>query len=357
MEHGVVEQFIVDAKADLGDFVRESGVVLYSSPKTLKPGDAYLLGVNPGADPDGLDDANIEAHLEKLRSTDINRYLDGEWDRGRIGQDKFQRRVVWLLRNLGYDPREVCASNLIFSRSHQQKGSGYPATADRCWPVHERILRLVQPRLIICVGNLPFGYIMKHSRSEGLMEKLPSGHGSWRCQGARVHIEDRLVDVVSVPHLNRYKIIDKGDVADWIRWKLAPRPQVETDTLPKGNRVLNTVKTQSVVAPVAPRSAGPTPKVEQEYQVPWDGIAGYILLTGAPFSARGARGRAWDTLRTRNGFPVRDWIPIAKKVGNAGCGRGDLEILCMERRATVIVDSSGRQVYPPTDAPRYHKRP
>ena len=95
MEHGVVEQFVADAKADLGDFVRESGLVLSSSPKTLKPGVAYLVGINPGADPDGLDDPDIEAHLDKLASTYMNRYLDGEWDRGRIGQDKFQLRVVW----------------------------------------------------------------------------------------------------------------------------------------------------------------------------------------------------------------------------------------------------------------------
>jgi hypothetical protein len=43
-----IEDFVVGAKADLGDFVRETGLVLYSFSKTLRPGEAYLLGVNPG---------------------------------------------------------------------------------------------------------------------------------------------------------------------------------------------------------------------------------------------------------------------------------------------------------------------
>ena len=80
-----IEDYVAGAKADLGDFVRESGVVLYSSPKTLKPGEVYLLGLNPGPASD-CDDRDIEAHLNKLPSTDINSYLDAEWDRGKPGR-------------------------------------------------------------------------------------------------------------------------------------------------------------------------------------------------------------------------------------------------------------------------------
>lgn len=361
MEHSVVEQFIADAKADLGEFVRESGSVLYSSPKTLKPGDVYLLGINPGADPDGLDDPNIEDHLDKLPSTDMNSYLDGEWDRGRIGQDPFQVRVVWLLQSLGYDPREVCASNLIFSRSHGQGGSGYPATADRCWPVHQRIFRIVQPKLVICLGNLPFDYITGRSGYNGLHEEVPSGHGDWQCRAQRVNIEGRLTDVVSVPHLSRYNVIGNPAVAKWIKTKLQVPPVASrnAEPVPPQTRSTTVQPPKSLAAAqIVSRPVAPTPKAEQGYQIPWDGISGHIVLTGAYFSARGARGRAWETLRTRNWIPVRDWILTAKKTGNEGCGRGDLDILCSDKwRAVVIVDAAGKQLHPPTTGPVYHKRP
>jgi hypothetical protein len=351
-----IEEFIAGAKADLGDFVRESGVILYSSPKTLKVGNVYLLGINPGADPDGLDDPDIETHLDKLASSDTNRYIDGEWDRGRIGTDPFQLRVVWLLRSLGLDPRDVCSSNLIFRRSDGQGTSGYPETAYRCWPVHQRILSIVQPKMIICLGNLPFDYVTSRGSSESPQaEEFPSGHGSWQCRSARVHLESRSIDIVRLPHLRRYRVIGKQPVVDWMRKKLLFPPPLDTHqihAIQHSSSILSPAQTSSPVSsPTVPGNA------DHRYQAPWNGIDGYIVLTGEPFSARGARGRAWDTLRSRNWIAVRDWIPIAKRAGNTGCGRGDLEILCNDRRATVIVDSMGKQMYPATTAPRKWERP
>ena len=126
------EPFALEAQSLLGDFVRQSGCILYSSATTLRPGAVYLIGLNPGVDPDGLDDPDIQAHIKNLPSKGSNSYIDAEWDRGRPGQDKFQRRVVWLLQSLGYNPREVCASNLIFRRSSGEADCGYPETAHRC---------------------------------------------------------------------------------------------------------------------------------------------------------------------------------------------------------------------------------
>jgi hypothetical protein len=222
-----IEQFIAGAKADLGDFVHESGVVLYSSASTLRAGDIYLLGINPGLDRAGKDGPDIKAHLDKFASQNTNSYLDSEWRPGRIGQHPFQLRVVWLLRSLGFDPREVCACNLIFRRSHGEHDCGYPATADSCWPVHQRILRIVQPKLIICVGRLPFDYIIARAGYRCAPREFPSGHGDWQCRAAQVQVEGHLTEVVYLPHFGRYNIVGKQDVVAWIREKLTVPPCME----------------------------------------------------------------------------------------------------------------------------------
>jgi hypothetical protein len=342
-----IEEFIAGVKEDLGDFVHESGVVLYSSPRTLKPGEAYLLGINPGSDPDALDDPDIGAHLNGLPATDKNSYLDAEWDRGRPGQDKFQRRVVWLLWGLGLDPREVCSSNLIFKRSSGQNDSGYPETAHRCWPVHQRILRAVQPKLIICLGNVPFEYICSRGRHEGAPDEFPSGHGSWRCRALRVQLEGRPVEVVSLPHFSHYDVIGKNQVVEWIRtrWSAATRGDLSacSNAANGSSSVEMSIKPQTDSA----NANQTTTYARKSTQIPLDG---FIVLTGKEFSANGARGRAWNTLHNNGGIRVRDWIPIAKKAGNPGCGIGDLIILCNERRACVIVDSTGKQIYPAPNA-------
>jgi hypothetical protein len=340
------EQFALEAQSLLGDFVRQSGCILYSSATTLRPGAVYLIGLNPGLDPDGLDDPDIQAHIKNLPSKASNSYIDAEWDRGRPGQDKFQRRVVWLLQSLGYNPREVCASNLIFRRSSGEADCGYPETAHRCWPVHRLILRTVRPRLILCLGNRPYEYLVQQADSVATGESFPSGHGDWTCQALRLCIEGQPTTVVRLPHFSRYDIIGKRAVIEWIA-KLSL--SASAASLPKPLRGSE---------PQVPRVSSPLvpPRVQgDQFAISWDGETGYIVLTGVPFSAGGARGRAWATLPGRNGVPVRDWIPLAKRVGNSGCGKGDLKLLC-DRRAVVIVDRSGLQIHPPTSTPKYWKR-
>ena len=56
---------------------------------------------------------------------------------------------------LGLDPRSVAASNLILVRSRDAAGSRFGQFAELCWPVHQEILRLIRPRLVIAYGNPP----------------------------------------------------------------------------------------------------------------------------------------------------------------------------------------------------------
>ena len=131
-----------------------TGKVLYSGINTLKKGPVYFLGFNPGGDP-AKETMTLAEHVTQSPS-DWNEYLDAKWGAPGggwrpPGQAPLQRRVQWLLNQLGLQTREVCASNLIFNRSiDQARLNDWSGVADRRWPIHDWIIKLVQPHAILC---------------------------------------------------------------------------------------------------------------------------------------------------------------------------------------------------------------
>lgn len=208
------------ARRELASIANCSGGILYSSAETLQRGTVYLLGLNPGGDPKKLcgEDNTIGHSIETLPDCKDNAYLDENWtDRGAgKGKSPLQRRVCWLLTQLGLNPRDVCASNLIFVRSSRAGGSGYPETATLCWPVHERILRIVQPKLILTFGNSaisPFRFLQDHYQVTD-PKRFSSGHGNWQCYGFSTPDG---VKVIGLPHLSRYAIDKHHEVVEWMK--------------------------------------------------------------------------------------------------------------------------------------------
>ena len=175
----------------------------------------YLLGHNPGDDPATHGDT-IRASLENLPTKTRNDYIDENWGNRPAGTRPLQRRVQWLLKSLGLEPRAVAASNLLFPRSISAAGSGFDTYADICWPVHEAILEVVKPQVIIAFGNSgdsPYTYLRR--RFGGPSEhKFPSGHGTWEC---RAFESVSRIRIVGLPHLSRYDITSHPDVVDEIK--------------------------------------------------------------------------------------------------------------------------------------------
>jgi hypothetical protein len=205
------------AKNALRDLLEQPGEILYSSHETIKPGLVYLLGLNPGGE-GGLP---LIKSVDQLLKRNTNAYLDECWEnlRGswKAGEAPLQRRVVWLLENLGLCPREVCASNLIFVQSRDARGVSFEL-AKKCWPVHEAIIDIVKPRLIIAFGNScasPYFYL--HDMLNGKQTYAPSGHGNWLLKGFHTNIAGQGVFVAGLPHLSRYSPIGKPHVVEWLK--------------------------------------------------------------------------------------------------------------------------------------------
>ena len=210
------------AHQQLSPMLHLSGEVLYSAASTLRPGEVYLLGHNPGGDARNPNLPTVGGSLDELPTKTINSYLDTLWGGRWEGQAPLQRRVIWLLERLGLDPREVAASNLIFPRSRDAAGSEFHKFATMCWPVHEQILGIVRPQLVIVYGNSgqsPYRFLFKQFAA-GTDKCYPSGHGDWVC---RTFVAPGRFRVVGVPHMSRYDISAHNAVATWI--KRLPRPR------------------------------------------------------------------------------------------------------------------------------------
>ena len=219
----MIERFIQKAIKILPDeILNGSGSVIYSSAETLRPGKYYILGFNPGVDATE-NKSNVKDSLNNLPTRKENAYLDEDWGskkrKYRCGNHPLQRHLTEVMNTIGEDLRDVCASNLIFLRSPDQYGVKYPTSAKACWRVHEMILEIVQPRIILAFGNgqrSPYDFL-QHEYNNYEKGEIDSKHGSWECRFFKTKIQDREVLVIGLPHLSRYSIKNKGTVVKWIK--------------------------------------------------------------------------------------------------------------------------------------------
>jgi hypothetical protein len=99
----IVHQFANFAREHLRDILWDSGEVLYSAASTLRPGEVYLLGHNPGGDLSDPTLPRVGWSLDELPKKESNSYFVS-WNGREAGEAPLQRRVRWLLEGLGLDP-------------------------------------------------------------------------------------------------------------------------------------------------------------------------------------------------------------------------------------------------------------
>ena len=218
--------FIAEARRLLSPIVGKSGGVLYSSFSTLVPGRFYIIGLNPGgAD---LTGETIGHSLDNLRRYNHNAYLDEDWSSGTRhylpGGHPLQRHIVSLMQQLGEDTRHVCASNLIFTRSPNQYAADFPESGHICWPVHQLLLNIVKPDVIIAFGNgaiSPYAFLAaKHLETQGTWpaEYMHAAeYRKWQCKAFLGSFDIHDILVIGLPHLSRYTIEGRPAVLNWIK--------------------------------------------------------------------------------------------------------------------------------------------
>ncbi len=223
----MIDQF--KARYHLSRTLGERGAILYSSFLTLSPRRFYILGLNPGGTPGSGD--TIAQRLNGLSRHKGNAHIDEDWRFDSrhygIGEHPLQRHLRMLMQELGEDLRHVWASNLIFARSPDQYSADYPERRHLCWPVHQMIMNIVRPNVIIAFGNgnvLPYAFLaLKYQETLGEEPeetRFAAQHGPWQCRSLQTWIESRPTLVIGLPHLSRYTIEGKPAGLDWIKEKI-----------------------------------------------------------------------------------------------------------------------------------------
>lgn len=152
----MIEEFAGLIPAEL---MQVSGSVFYSGRQAFSTHcPVYILGKNPGGDPDARPDETVAAHTDFVlhRAPPVwSAYCDEMWLGRPAGEAPLQVALRKLFSALQVDPRNTPASNLVFERSRQSAQLGVAreeALAEMCWPFHAAIISRLQPQTIICFG-------------------------------------------------------------------------------------------------------------------------------------------------------------------------------------------------------------
>jgi hypothetical protein len=201
-----VEQIRQIAEKMDGDVLDRKGWILYSSYATLVRGEYYFLGVNPAGSEETVQ-YSLDGLTGYTEEAGKSQFLDVSWSDKTESKERrpLQERFRFLFEDeLGLDPHTVCASNLIFKSCKKEKDSGGWKMADKCWTVHEAIIReIVRPRVIITHGSLPFNFISTKLGGKPLGEPRECKHAKWKWRCSRLETRQKLV---GLPHLSIYAI-------------------------------------------------------------------------------------------------------------------------------------------------------
>ncbi len=207
-----LKSFVLNQK----ELLDKPGKLLYSSGSTLRPYPIYFLGTKPG----GELTCTIQESLNDLDSP-RNEYLDYSWEGRPAGEQKLQKQVRRFIGGLGFELRDVPATNIVFTR-HKSITTHPDLDGDavRCWPIHLFMMRMIQPKAIIAFGSgeeaSPYAYLRKFLNPLDI-QSIHSGQGNFFCHRFSSDIEGRATRIVIVPHLTRYSPYKRPDIMKWVK--------------------------------------------------------------------------------------------------------------------------------------------
>lgn len=132
------------------------------------------------------------------------------------GSAPLQKDVAKVLALLGH-PAEVashvCSTELIFLRSQDtgRLDGNFTELAEACWPINEEILRAVQPRQLMIIGNSeeesPWRFLRdKFASSWSPRSPVRYGRARAKLKTANFQFDGRTVSAIGFPHFSRFGV-------------------------------------------------------------------------------------------------------------------------------------------------------
>lgn len=239
-----LEQILQECRKDLGsEILGQAGEFVNSSTESLKSGLLYVLAQNPGSIANEDDSRTVGDDIEALMNNAPNKYYSEVWGASR--RTPLQERYIWLMNHLSElfpeigDSAEIFVSNLAFVRRSNLKMpiAEYNTLISACWICHQRLLRIVRPRIIMTIGNnsnnSAFEYLYRKHRDLGgteFYDETTSGHGGYELKVFRSELlmEGGQLSVIGLPHLARYKITQYPEAVVWVEKQVAKALDGET---------------------------------------------------------------------------------------------------------------------------------
>lgn len=208
------------------------GAILYTSLRTVQEGDFYILGLNPGGKDNPIPSGHpncaadisqkmtIKASLEKCQNENYNEYSEVWKCSNGAGNMTLQKNLKSFAINILHkEIQDICCTNLIFKTTENQSSLNLKNDGGNCWGVHEMLLGIIKPKLIIAFGNgdvSPYKYLLDMF-CEDKEEKVFStcaDHGNYRIKGFEGVFQGVPIYVLGLPHLSRYWVTsqEKHDV-------------------------------------------------------------------------------------------------------------------------------------------------
>lgn len=218
------------------EILNKSGGVLYSSYRTVREGDFFIMGLNPGGSPEDMSDCTIKQDIERICSRERenrwwNEYLDERWDNKEPGTDKLQLHIRHFIRGLLGDEdmlRKICASNLCFIRTRNEDDLNFKYSSlfkcfDFCWPVNEWLLAKVKPKILIVFSKPACDYIKLKFKVSGSEKVFDAKWDKWKIRIAKAPlngITGKETFLLNIPHLSRYTFEGREDLIRKIKEEL-----------------------------------------------------------------------------------------------------------------------------------------
>lgn len=214
-----INEFQDFSRLTLKTYLERNGIILNSSIETLTKGRYYIIGQNPGGSE--LSGNTIENSIADMATYKENAYIDEAWSNYDKGQHPVQKGLQAISILLGYSLRQICASNLIFYRTKDETDIKF-SDAKICWQVHNKILEIVQPEIIISFGvgpKSPFNFISDFFKAKPI-DSFDTNHKNYFVKISEIDFDNNKFLLIGIPHLSRYTIEHDERILDLIKTKV-----------------------------------------------------------------------------------------------------------------------------------------
>jgi hypothetical protein len=197
-----------------------SGSVFYSGRSAFSaPSRLYLLGLNPGGDPEAQAAETVAADVAQFRTQPArwSAYRDESWAGSVPGTRGMQPRVLHMLRSLEFEPDTVPASNVVFVRSPREAAlDAEKAELLRlCWPVHDAVIRSLGVDTVVAFGATAGRWAREMLGVDELLDQFTETNDRRWTSYAHVGRNGRCVVTVTHP-----------SIADWRNEAADPTPLI-----------------------------------------------------------------------------------------------------------------------------------